>query len=71
MAVSVNPAASSAADRLNLPVHGSGRCDEIRTGCCSYHRLLAEIQQSGVVIDTVIAQHTAVAMRGIFTETGV
>lgn len=71
MAVSVKPAASSAADSLHLPVHRSRWRDEISTRSGSNHRLLTKIQQGSIVIHTVIAQHAAVAVRGIFAETGV
>jgi hypothetical protein len=33
--------------------------------------LFAEVQQGGIVIHAVIAQHAAVAVRGVFAEAGV
>ena len=59
------------ANRLYLPIHCRRRRNEIRTRSGGNHRLLAQIQQGRIVVHAVIAQHTTVAMRGVFAEAGI
>ncbi len=59
------------ANRAHLAVHCCRRCDYVSPGAGGGHGLLAEIDQSLVVVDFVVVHHAAMAVIGVLAEAGV